>query len=346
VARTIRRDLPEASQESLVPNIRIPKGWELPERELTPEWAFLNRRELLRRMGFAGIGAAAYLAGCGSSEVDAQGELAWKPTGIAGKNPNAALYPAARNPRFSLDRPLTAEKATATYNNYYEFTTEKSRVWKLAESFDTRPWEVEIVGHVSKPGRYLVDDLVEELGVEERAYRHRCVEAWAMAVPWTGFAFAKLIEKVGVKNDATHVRLVTFFEPDQAFGQRTQPWYPWPYYEGMTMAEAMNELTFVATGIYGHELPAQNGAPWRLVLPWKYGFKSIKAMVRIDFTDKRPTTFWNSVAPDEYDFVANVDPAIPHPRWSQARERLIDTGDYMPTQKFNGYGEWVASLYG
>lgn len=329
-----------------VANIRIAKGWEIPEREWTPEWAFLNRRELLQRMGFAGLGAAAALVGCGRSEVDARGELVWQPTGVASRNPNARLYPAARNLKYLLDRPLTAEQSTATYNNYYEFTTEKGRVWALAERFDTRPWEVEILGLVEKPVRTTVDELVREFGLEERTYRHRCVERWAMAVPWTGFPFAKLVEKAGVKREATHVRMVTFFDPEDAPGQSTQPWYPWPYYEGITMAEAMNELTFVATGIYGHELPAQNGAPWRLVLPWKYGYKSIKAMVRIDFTDRRPTTFWNSVAPDEYSFVSNVDPQVPHPRWSQAFERLIDTGETVPTQKFNGYGEWVAGLYG
>ena len=166
-----------------------------------------------------------------------------------------------------------------------------------------------------------------------------------MAVPWTGFSFAKLAAKVGPRSEATHVRLVTFLDPENAPGQKDQTWYPWPYYEGMTMAEAMNELTFLATGIYGHELPRQNGAPWRLVLPWKYGFKSIKAMVKIEFTNLRPPTFWNTVAPDEYGFVANVDPEVPHPRWSQARERMIDTGEYVPTLEYNGYGEFVAKLY-
>lgn len=166
-----------------------------------------------------------------------------------------------------------------------------------------------------------------------------------MAVPWTGFPFAKLAAKVGVRNEATHVRLVTFFDPERAPGQKNMPWYTWPYYEGMTMPEAMHELTFLATGIYGHELPKQNGAPWRLVLPWKYGFKSAKAMVRIDFTSKRPNTFWNDAVPAEYGFLANVDPATPHPRWSQATERLIDSGERVPTRPFNGYGDLVAKLY-
>jgi sulfoxide reductase catalytic subunit YedY len=329
-----------------VPGIFRPKAWRIPDRDLTPEHAYTSRRELLRRMGFAGLGAAAYLSGCGAEEVDAQGEPAWRPVGVPARNPNAALYPAARNAKYALDRPLTAERSTATYNNYYEFTTDKARVWRLAQGFLTRPWEVEIGGLVERPGRFAVDDLVKELGLEERTYRHRCVEAWAMAVPWIGFPFSKLAAKVGPKSEATHVRLVTFLDAENAPGQKGQPWYPWPYFEGMTMAEAMNELTFLATGIYGHELPRQNGAPWRLVLPWKYGFKSIKAMVRIEFTNLRPATFWNTVAADEYGFVANVDPEVPHPRWSQARERMIDTGEYVPTRKYNGYGELVAKLYG
>ena len=324
---------------------RIRRGWEVPERALTPESAYLNRRELLRAMGFAGLGVFAYLNGCRPSDAEAEGVGAWRPVNVPAGNPNRSLYPAARNPRYVLDRPMTAEKNTATYNNYYEFSTDKGEVWTLAADFRTRPWEVEIGGLVERPGKYVIDDLVKEFGLEERTYRHRCVEAWAMAVPWAGFPFAKLVAKVGVKNEATHVRLVTFFDPEHAVGQKTQPWYTWPYYEGMTMPEAMNDLTFLATGIYGHELPAQNGAPWRLVLPWKYGYKSTKAMVRIDFTKKRPNTFWNDAVPDEYGFVANVDPTKPHPRWSQATERLIDTGARVPTQPFNGYGDFVAKLY-
>lgn len=325
-------------------HLRVRKPWDLPERSLTDEAAYRSRRELLKAMGFAGLGALAYLAGC-RTETDAAGERSWRPVNIPRGNPNRSLYPAARNPEYVLDRALTAEQATATYNNYYEFSEKKDHVWRLAGDFATRPWSVEIGGLVERPGRYAIDDLVKEFGLEERTYRHRCVEAWAMAVPWTGFPFAKLAAKVGVRNEATHVRLVTFFDPERAPGQKSMPWYTWPYYEGMTMPEAMHELTFLATGIYGHELPKQNGAPWRLVLPWKYGFKSAKAMVRIDFTSKRPNTFWNDAVPAEYGFLANVDPATPHPRWSQATERLIDSGERVPTRPFNGYGDLVAKLY-
>lgn len=328
-----------------MPSLHRRKSWEIPESALTPESAYLNRRELLRRLGFTGLGAVAMLMGCGTDSVDAQGELVWKPVGLPGKNPNAKLYPAARNAKYMLDRPLTAEKPTATYNNYYEFTPDKERVWRLAESFPTRPWEVHVHGLVERPGKFSIDELVREFRLEERTYRHRCVEAWAMAVPWTGFPFTKLVEKVGVKSNATHVRTVSFLDPENAVGQKDQSWYPWPYFEGMRMEEAMHELAFVATGIYGHELPKQNGAPWRLVLPWKYGYKSAKAMVAIEFVDKQPKTFWNEEAPLEYSFLSNVDPTKPHPRWSQARERLIDTGEMVPTHPFNGYADLVAKLY-
>ena len=325
--------------------LHVRKGWWIPDRSLTPESVVLNRREVLKGLGFTGLGAAALLSGWAAPPADAQGKLPWQPTNVATDNPNAALYPAKRNPKYRLDRPLTVEKSTSAYNNYYEFTTEKDKVWTLAGSFVTRPWQVEVGGLVEHPGKFTVDELVKEFGVEERTYRHRCVEAWAMAVPWTGFPLSKLIAKVQPKASATYVRTVSYLDPEHAPGQKSQPWYPWPYFEAMRMDEAMNELTFVATGIYGHELPTQNGAPWRLVLPWKYGYKSAKAMVKIVFLKTEPPTFWNQVAPKEYSFLSNVDPTKPHPRWSQAHEKLIDTGETVPTQPFNGYGEYVAKMY-
>lgn len=322
-------------------------GWEIPARDLTPESAWLDRRTLLKRLGLGTIGAAAWMSGCDPASVDAQSESAnWRPINLPGGNPNAGLYPAKRNPAYVLDRSLTREKETATYNNYYEFSTNKGIIWQLAQDFRTRPWEVKVTGLVENPGTFSVDELVREFGLEERTYRHRCVEAWAMAVPWTGFPFSKLVEKVRPTNDARFVRMISFHDVENAPGQKDQPWYPWPYFEGLTMEEATNELAFVATGIFGHELPTQNGAPWRMALPWKYGFKGAKAMVEISFVKVRPPTFWNLLAPDEYSFDGNVDPTVPHPRWSQARERLIDTGEYVPTQPYNGYGEFVAKLYG
>lgn len=319
------------------------KGWEIPTKGLTAESAYWNRREILKGLGLGtvGLGTLGLTFGC---DAVSEGEE-WKPVGVPRGDPNAQLYPATRNERYVLDRELTRERDTATYNNYYEFTTDKSEVWKLAQNFPVRPWDVEVAGFVDRPGKFAVDELIRELGLEERTYRHRCVEAWAMAVPWTGFPLAKLIEKVGVQNRATHVQFKTFLDLQHAVGQKTQDWYPWPYFEALTMPEAMNELTFVATGIYGHPLPRQNGAPWRLVVPWKYGFKSIKAMVEIRFVSTRPGTFWNVLQPDEYSFEANVEPNVPHPRWSQASERLIDTGARVPTQLYNGYGDFVARLY-
>jgi sulfoxide reductase catalytic subunit YedY len=327
-------------------NIRIAKGWEIPEHRLTPESVYLNRREVLRRLGFTGLGALAWSLGCDPAKVGAEADADWKPVNVPANDPNAGLYPGPRNARYGLDRPLTLEKPTATFNNYYEFTAKKPKVWELAKDFPVRPWTVRIDGLCDNPGTHDIDDLVREFGVEERTYRHRCVEAWAMAVPWSGFPLAKLLKKAAPKNEATHVRFVSFLDPEQAVGQKEQAWYPWPYYEALTLPEAMNELAFVVTGVYGHPLPRQNGAPWRLVTPWKYGFKSIKAIVNIRFTNVQPGTFWNDLQPEEYSFTANVEPQVPHPRWSQARERLIDTGEYVPTRLYNGYEEYVAKLYG
>jgi sulfoxide reductase catalytic subunit YedY len=332
-----------------MPSLHVPKGWRIPENRLTPESAYLSRRELLRRMGIASVGVAGLLAGCatdsGVDPGDVPEDLDWRDIPLP-DGPNAALYPATLNPRYELDRAITGEQWAATFNNYWEFMPDKNGVWKRARDFATRPWTVRIEGLVDRPGTFDPDELVAEFGMEEWTHRLRCVEAWSMAVPWAGFLFSKIVDKVGVRNEATHVELVTFLNPGAAVGQRDQPWYPWPYYEGLTMEEATNELTFIATGVYGHTLPRQMGAPWRLVVPWKYGFKSIKAMVAIRFVDRRPATFWNDVAPAEYDFEANVNPNVPHPRWPQTQERLLGTDEYVPTLLHNGYGNFVAHLYG
>ena len=306
--------------------IRIPRGWELPERLATPEAVYLNRRKFFKQLGVAGLGLVA-----GSS--------------LLGAEEDAALYPAKRNPAYTLDRALTAEGVASSYNNFYEFTTDKEAVREKVADFRPHPWQVEIRGLVNNPKVWDFDELVRKLPLEERLYRHRCVEAWAMAVPWTGFPLKALVELAQPLSGAKYLRLVSFYRPDEAPGQKWQPWYSWPYYEGLSMAEATNELTLIATGIYGHELPKQHGAPLRLVTPWKYGFKSIKSIVLIDFVAAQPPTFWHTANPDEYDFVANVNPGIPHPRWSQATEQLIGTNERVPTQLYNGYGEYVARLY-
>jgi sulfoxide reductase catalytic subunit YedY len=329
------------------PFIIVPPGWRLPERMATPEDLYLNRRRFLQGLGAIGLGAMGLTAGC--MPPDSRAQSASGETTAASTSPEdltaGGLYPARRNPEFTLDRPLTDEAVAARYNNFYEFTTDKERVAQLAEQFTTRPWQVEVTGLVERPMTFDVDELERAMPLEERLCRHRCVEAWAMAVPWTGFPLHALMDRVQPTSAARFVRFISFMRPSQAPGQRTQTWYPWPYHEGLSMAEARNELTLVVTGIYGHRLPPQHGAPIRIVTPWKYGYKSIKSIVRIEFVADQPATFWNEVAPDEYGFVSNVDPAVPHPRWSQATERMIGTGERLPTQIYNGYGRWVAGLY-
>lgn len=314
--------------------IKRRRPWEIPEREVTPEHFFLNRRRFLESIGAMGMAGLAGWSGLGrATEALAETQAARQ------------LYPAPRNPRFVLNEHLTREDAAARYNNFYEFSEDKEAVHRLVDRFQVRPWPVEVTGLVAKPRSFDVDELIRRMPLEERIYRFRCVEAWAMVVPWTGFPFHELIKLVEPKPNAKYVRMVSFHRPDQAPGQRHATWYPWPYFEALTMEEAMNELTLLVTGIYGHELPKQHGAPIRLITPWKYGYKSIKSIVRIEFTAKRPATFWNTVVPNEYDFWSNVNPRVPHLRWSQATERLVDTGERRPTLLYNGYGSFVAQMY-
>ncbi|MBI4550747.1 MAG: protein-methionine-sulfoxide reductase catalytic subunit MsrP [Candidatus Latescibacteria bacterium] len=329
-----------------MPLIRIRRGWEIPEREATPEAVYLNRRNFIKTLGLGSIGAFGLLSACRNGSADGTQAAAGQPSATRSvpKSATSNLYPARRNPNFKLDRPITPEQVAGRYNNFYEFSDQKD-VWRYVDQFHTRPWQVEVKGLVEKPQVFDIDNLVRKMPLEERLYRHRCVEAWAMAVPWTGFPMKALLDHVQPKSSATHVRMLTFLRPSEAPGQREQDWYPWPYFEGLTMAEAMNELTFLVTGIYGHELTIPHGAPIRLATPWKYGYKSIKSIVLIEVTNKQPPTFWNKIAPDEYDFWSNVNPYKPHPRWSQARERMIDTGEYRDTLLYNGYAPYVAHLY-
>jgi sulfoxide reductase catalytic subunit YedY len=323
--------------------IRIPKGWELHEKLATPESVYLNRRQILKKLGVfgaAGLYAAYRQIGRPQAALAVETEL----DPYIPKSATSGLYPAKRNPEFKLDRPLTNERVAAKYNNFYEFSLQKD-VWKHIDKFQTRPWSLEVAGEVERPQVFDIDGLVRKMPLEERLYRHRCVEAWSMAVPWTGFPLRSLIELARPKATAKYVRFVTFLNAEVALEQKRAHWYPWPYFEALTLPEAMNELAFVATGIYGHELTKQHGAPIRLAVPWKYGYKSIKSIVKIEFTRKKPATFWNQLQPQEYGFVSNVDPDVPHPRWSQAKETLIDTGEKRPTLKYNGYGDYVAKLY-
>jgi len=331
-------------------NVIVPPDWRIPEREATPASIYWNRRSFVKTLA-TGI-AAASLGACRAEASEAPSRRRRKgrrepegPLDTIPDTPTADLYPARRDPRFDPDLELTKRVVAATHNNFYEFLTPKDSVWKHVEPFTARPWTVEITGEVENPGTYDVADLERELGLEERIYRFRCVEAWAMVVPWTGFPFRKLVEKVQPRSSAQYVRFVSFDRPDEAIGQRTQDWYPWPYYEGLRLDEAMNELTLAVTGVYGEPLPKQHGAPIRIIVPWKYGYKSPKSVERIEFLREEPPTFWHDLTPNEYKFYSNVNPDVPHPRWSQATEEMIGTGERRETELFNGYGEWVGDLY-
>ena len=291
---------------------------------ITPSKIFFERRNLLKSLGL--ISSSFLLP---SLKISAF----------------ADTLSSKKNQEFLNKRPLTQEKFATTYNNYYEFGSSKN-IWRSAQKLKINPWIISVDGMVEKPLEIDVLDLIDLMGqIEERVYRHRCVEAWAMTLPWLGFEFSKLIDYVKPLNNAKYVKFETFLDPKVARGQK-QKWYPWPYTEGITIEEASNVLTFMATGIYGKELPKQNGAPLRLVLPWKYGFKSIKSIKKITFTDKMPLSFWESLQPTEYGFWANVNPNIPHARWSQETEKLIGNEiKVVPTQLFNGYQDYVEHLY-
>jgi sulfoxide reductase catalytic subunit YedY len=248
-----------------------------------------------------------------------------------------------RNPRYAADRAITAERESTTYNNYYEFGSHKT-ISAAAQKLPQNPWTLRVEGMVERPAELALDDLLRRVPIEERVYRHRCVEAWAMVVPWTGFQLSELLKLVSPLGSAKYVRFETAALPAVMPGLR-QSWYPWPYVEGCTIAEAVNELSFMVVGAYGKPLPPQNGGPVRIHSPWKYGFKSGKSLVRVVLTDQRPKSFWEAIQPQEYGFWANVNPDVPHPRWSQATERLIGTNERVPTRIFNGYGEFVAGLY-
>jgi sulfoxide reductase catalytic subunit YedY len=311
--------------------VKRKRGWEIPESQATPESVFRARRRLVQAMGLGSlIGATG-------------GALVAPALAAEGDDPSAELYPAKRNDRYKLDRPISDEKLATTYNNFYEFGSQKT-IAAEAQALKIRPWTITIDGLVAKKLTLGIDDLLKRVSLEERLYRHRCVEAWSMAVPWTGFPMKALVDIAQPLGSAKYVRTETFIDSKTASGQR-QFWYPWPYIEGMTMAEAVNELAFVVTGMYGKPTPRQNGAPLRTVLPWKYGFKSAKSIVKFTFTDKRPVSFWESLAANEYGFWANVNPEVPHPRWSQASERVLGEEGRRPTLIWNGYGEYVASLY-
>ena len=293
--------------------------------EITPKNVYLSRREFMRSAGL--LAGSLTLAACGISP---------NPTEISqGIN--------TEQPTITDETPNSLEEII-NYNNYYEFTTDKERVAELSANFKTSPWEIEVSGMVNKPGTFNVDELIKKFQPEERIYRLRCVEAWSMVIPWMGFSLSKLLTEIEPSSDAKFVRFETVYNPEEMPGQK-HPSYPWPYQEGLRLDEAMNELTLLATGLYGNELPPQSGGGLRLVVPWKYGFKSIKAIVKIELTDYQPETLWNTIAPNEYGFYANVNPQVDHPRWSQRTERRIGEFKRRDTLLFNGYADQVAYLY-
>ena len=298
--------------------------------EITPEHIYLNRRQFLKAMGI--VSAGALIAAACSPSASQTETLATEPTDLR-----------ASGSTDELGARLNTYDEITHYNNFYEFTTDKAGVAELSQEFKTSPWQIEVYGLVDKPQTFGVDDLIKQFPPEERIYRLRCVEAWSMVIPWMGFQLSKLLAAVGPKSSAKFVRFETLNDPKQMPGL-SDPFYPWPYQEGLRLDEAMQRLTILATGLYGKPLPPQDGAPIRLVVPWKYGFKSIKSIVKIELVDYQPKTLWSSVAPDEYGFFSNVNPDVSHPRWSQASERRIGMSSRIPTLMFNGYGE-VAPLY-
>jgi methionine sulfoxide reductase catalytic subunit len=313
--------------------IKRRRGWELPEGAATSEDLFVRRRRLIQ-----GLAAGPILLAGGTGPL--------RLAAAQDADPTAGLYPVARDPRYTLDDripELSDERLVTAYNNFYEFGSHK-QIAQAAEALQIRPWTVILDGMVEKEQTLAVDDLIRRMPLEERVYRHRCVEAWSMAVPWSGFPLKALVDLARPLGSAKYLRMETFLDPEMASGQK-QFWYPWPYIEGLTMAEATHELAFIATGLYGKPMPRQNGAPLRLAVPWKYGFKSIKSIIRFTFTDERPLSFWEEVQGTEYGFWANVNPEVPHPRWSQAMETPLGSPMKVPTVLFNGYAEFVAGLY-
>ena len=346
-------------------HIRSPRPWDRRGASLPPvldEQDFLDRRQVLKALGMGGaMAAAAPLLACQEAKSGiepnprtayARSEKwlpAWRPAG------GPELYPAKRNDAFPIRRSLTSEDKAAGHNNFYEFLPgHAGPVYRKLGGFTPRPWQVSIAGEVEQEKTADVDELARIAPLEERLYHFRCVEAWSMVVPWTGIPLKSLVEWCRPKPSARFLRFVTFGEKDLDAEQKKHvppgfaeaSYYPWPYYEALRLDEATNPLALLVTGIYGHGLPMQHGAPVRVIVPWKYGYKSPKSIVHIEFTSAQPGTFWSDLQPSEYPFLSNVEPTVPHPRWSQATETDIATGDRIPTLLYNGYGEYVAQLYG
>jgi sulfoxide reductase catalytic subunit YedY len=305
---------------------------EIPSSEITPESVYLSRRSFLRAAGTL-VAGAWVLNACGVEGPSSEA--------LGANSPPAGTTTATTD---ELKDPLTTYAAITNYNNYYEFSTDKEAVAGLARTFTTTPWAVAVGGLVNKPKTYAMEDILKRFPVEERVYRLRCVEGWSMVIPWLGFPLQKLLAEVEPSSKAKYVRFETIERASEMPGQRDS-YYTWPYIEGLRLDEAMHGLTLLSTGLYGKSLLPQNGAPIRLVVPWKYGFKSIKSIVKIDLVEEQPTSLWMAAASDEYGFYANVNPDVPHPRWSQSSERRIGEMQRRRSLPFNGYAEEVQGLY-
>ena len=326
----------------------IKKPTDIKSSEFTSESAYLNRRELVSRM--------LKLSLVGSSLLSLPTQAGLLDRLFGDKKEKQILNPLQfkNNPLYKTTEPQTSENVADSYNNFYEFGLDKDEPSKLSSGFQAKPWTVEVTGEADITGKFNLEDILSKNPLEERIYRMRCVEAWSMVIPWTGFSLASLLKQFKPNSKAKYVEFVTLRDSKQFPGQRRGAFgytsLDWPYVEGLRIDEAMNPLAFMVVGMYGKELPAQNGAPLRLIVPWKYGFKGIKSIVKINFTDKQPKNSWNVAAPREYGFYANVNPAVAHPRWSQAHERRLTSSSLsgikrIRTLPFNGYGEQVASLY-
>jgi sulfoxide reductase catalytic subunit YedY len=324
--------------------IRNRRGWELPERLASPEALVADRKETGRKevarrdllVGAGSLVAARSIVGAAAGLGAASlGEI-----GLIGRARAAELSAADKYPP---GRPITAEADSTTYNNYYEFSPDKD-LWRAAQALPMHPWSISFAGMVEKPRTMAIEDLLKQVQLEDRVYRHRCVEAWSMVVPWTGFPMSRLVALAAPLSSAKYVVFETLADRKTMPGLR-QVWYPWPYIDSVTMAEATNDLAFIPTGMYGKPLPPQNGGPIRIHLPWKYGFKSVKSIIKVTFTDQRPVGYWEKLQNTEYGFWANVNPAVPHPRWSQASERVLGSDERIPTEIYNGYGAFVAAMY-
>ena len=302
--------------------------WQIKENQVTNEKLYLNRRKFIKNSSSI-LGSTALLYNFLSKDLNA-----------TQNNENILKFQI--NKKYHILSNITPENLSTKYNNFFEFGSTKN-IWKEAQKLETKNWKLKITGLVEKPLTFEVEDLINKFKLEERIYRHRCVEAWSMVVPWLGFQMSKLLKLCKPLSSAKYIKFTTFYDPKIATEQKAR-WYPWPYTEGLTLEEAKNNLSFLVVGAYGKNLHNQFGAPIRLHLPWKYGFKSIKSIEEIEFTDKRPVSFWENLASNEYGFWANVNPAVDHPRWSQKTERILGGGE-RETEIYNGYGPEVSALY-